>query len=374
MTTGEGTELAQAERTDEEITGALVGRLFEAALGAVDITSVYLGDRLGLYRTLADSGALTSPELAAAAGIHERYAREWMEQQAVTGILEVDDPAKREDERRYSLPAAHAAALVDLDSMYSISPLARAFVAAIQAVPQLMEAFRTGGGVPWSAFGPDMIESQGDFNRPWVLNLLGTKYLPSIEDVHARLQADPPARVADVACGVGWASVAIARAYPKARVDGFDPDGSSIEIARRLAKEQGVEDRVRFEPRDGASIGNEGPYDLAIVIESIHDMAQPVEVLEGIRGSLAPDGTLIVADEKVAESFTAPGDEVERLMYGFSFLVCLPSGLSEQPSAATGTVMRPDTLRRYASQAGFRGVEVIDAIQHDFLRFYRLTP
>jgi 2-polyprenyl-3-methyl-5-hydroxy-6-metoxy-1,4-benzoquinol methylase len=247
-------------------------------------------------------------------------------------------------------------------------------VAATQALPQVMEAFRTGGGIEWSDFGPDMIESQGDFNRPWILNLLGTDYLPSIPDVHDRLQADPPARVADVACGVGWASVAIARAYPKVRIDGFDPDERSIEIARGLAKEAGVGDRVRFEVRDGASIGTEGPYDLAIAIESIHDLSRPVEVLRGIRQGLGTSGILIVADEKVGEAFTAPGDMVERFMYGVSFLVCLPSGLAEQPSAATGTVMRPDTLPRYAEEAGFKSVDILDQVQHDFLRFYQLTP
>lgn len=358
----------------EERTAALVERLFEAALGAVDMVAVYLGDRFGLYRALADSDACTPAQLASRAGIQERYAREWLEQQAVTGIIEVDDPAKPEGERRYSLPPAHAEALIDLDSMYSITPLARAFVAAIQAAPQLMGAFANGGGVPWSAFGSDMIESQGDFNRPWILSLLGTEYLPSIPDVHERLQSDPPARVADVACGVGWASIAIARAYPTVRVDGFDPDETSVEIARRLAEEAGVSDRVRFEVRDGATLGNEGPYDLAIVIESIHDMSRPVEVLAAIRDSLAPTGTLIVADEKVAESFTAPGDPVERLMYGFSFLVCLPAGLSEEHSVGTGTVMRPDTFRRYAGEAGFKEVEILDQVEHDFLRFYQLRP
>jgi 2-polyprenyl-3-methyl-5-hydroxy-6-metoxy-1,4-benzoquinol methylase len=370
------TEVRETEsaQTDEEKTGALVERLFGAALGAIDVVSVYLGDRLGLYRALADTGASTSSELASRAGIHERYAREWLEHQAVTDILDVDDPAKSEGDRRYSLPSAHAEALIDLDSMFSISPMGRSFVAATQALPQVMEAFRTGSGVPWSAYGPDMIESQGDFNRPWVKHLLGTEYLPSVDDVHQRLLADPPARVADVACGVGWASIAIARAYPKVRVDGYDPDESSIDIARRLAKEAGLADRVTFEVRDGATIGNEGPYDLAIVIESIHDLPRPAEVLKGIRQSLTPGGTLIVADENVGESFTAPGNEVERLMYGFSFLVCLPSGLSEQPSAATGTVMRPDTLRRYATEAGFTNVDILDQIQHDFLRFYRLTP
>jgi len=376
MTGEESTETVGGPdaQTDEEKTEALVDRLLEASLGAADIASVYVGDRLGLYRSLAESGASTSADLASRAGIHERYAREWLEQQAVTGILEVDDPAKPGDKRTYSLPSAHGEALVDLDSMYSISPLGRTFVAAFQAVPEVLEACRSGGGVEWSAYGPDMIESQGDFNRPWIVKLLGSEYLPSIPDVHSRLQADPPARVADVACGVGWASVAIARAYPKVTVDGFDLDESSIEIARRLTEEAGVAERVRFDVRDGASIGGMGPYDLAIVIESIHDLSQPVEVLGGFRQSLARGGTLIVADEKVAESFTAPGDAVERLMYGFSLLVCLPSGLSEQPSAATGTVMRPDTLREYATEAGFTTVEILDQIDHDFLRFYRVTP
>lgn len=369
MTGNEG-----VEQTNEERTGALVGRLFEAALGAVDMVSVNLGDRLGLYRSLADAGPSTASELAARTGIHERYAQEWLEQQAVTGILEVDDPATEDRGRSYSLPAAHAEALIDLDSLYSISPLARAFVSAIQTLPQVMEAFRTGGGVPWSDYGPDMIESQGDFNRAWILHLLGTEYLPSIPDVDARLRADPPARVADVACGVGWASVAIARAYPNVTVDGFDPDEHSIEIARRLAEESGVQDRVRFEARDAASLASEGPYDLAVVIEAIHDLSQPVEVLAGIRQALGPNGTLIVADEKVGERFTAPGDAVERLMYGFSFLVCLPAGMAEQPSAGTGTVMRPDTLRRFAREAGFAKADVLEQVEHDFLRFYRLTP
>ncbi len=180
MATEDVTGLAQVEQGDKERAGTLVGRLFEAAIGAVDIASVYLGDRLGLYRALAETGASTPAELASGAGIHERYAREWLEQQAVTGILEVDDPAKPESERRYSLPSAHAEALINLDSMFSISPLARTLVAATQALPQVMDAFRTGGGVEWSDFGSDMIESQGDFNRPWVLNLLGKEYLPGI--------------------------------------------------------------------------------------------------------------------------------------------------------------------------------------------------
>ena len=351
---------------------AFVGRLFEAGLGAFDLLTVYIGDRLGLYPLLAEIGPVTPDEFARKAGIHARYAREWLEQQAVTGILDVDDPSKGEGDRRYSLPTAHAEALNNPDSLLSITPLARTVVSAAQTLPSLLRAYRTGEGVPWAEYGADMIESQGDFNRPWLVKQFGSEFLPSLPDVHERLLAEPPARVADVACGVGWASIAIAKAYPKTRVDGFDPDKGSIEIARRLAKEAGVHDRVSFEVRDGAAVGNQGPYDLAIVIESIHDMSRPVEVLGAIRQSLAPGADLLVADERVADDFTAPGDEVERFMYAASMLVCLPGGLAELPSAGTGTVMRTRTLRDYAKKAGFGDVEVL-AFEPGFLRFYRLS-
>src|SRR5712692_7515082 len=141
-----------------ENTEAFVGRLFEAGLGSFDLLTVYIGDRLGLYSLLAEIGSATPGELAARSGIDERYGREWLEQQAVTGILKVDDPSKAETDRRFSLPAAHAEALIKPDSKFSIAPLARTMVSAAQALPSLLKAYRTGEGVPWAAFGPDMIE------------------------------------------------------------------------------------------------------------------------------------------------------------------------------------------------------------------------
>ncbi len=352
---------------------AFVGRLFEGALGTVDVLTLYIGDRLGLYNALRDGAPMTPAELAAKCSINERYAREWLEQQAVAGILAVEDVSAPEDTRRYSLPEGHALALTDPESPFSIAPLARAFVASAMALPRILDAFRTGGGVSWTDFGADAIEAQGDFNRPWLLSSFATEYLPLIPDVHKRLQADPPAQVADFACGVGWASIAIASGYPNAIVTGFDLDESSIEIARKNAAAKGMADRVAFEVRDIAESSLEGGYDLVVVIEAIHDLSKPVEALTSIRRVLAPDGVAIVADEKTADEFAAPGDEMERLFYGFSVLCCLPAGMSEQPSAGTGTVMRADTMRSYAVQAGFSNVEVLD-IPHDLLRFYRLTP
>lgn len=358
---------------DMERAGGFAERLFGAALGSADVFTTYLGDRLGLYRALAEGGPATAGQLAERAGIHPRYSREWLEQQAVSGILDVHDPAAGEDVRSYSLPAEHAAALVDPESPFSMAPLARALVSAAMVLPKVLEAFKTGGGVAWADYGSDGIESQGDFNRPWLVSDFATTYLPSVPDVHEKLQRDG-ARVADVACGVGWASIAIAREYPGVRVDGFDLDESSVSIARRTAANDGLSDRVTFEVADAADPSLQGTYDLVVVIEAIHDLSRPVEALETIRRILAPGGVAIVADEKVAEKFTAPGDDVERFMYAASVLMCLPAGMSEQPSAGTGTVMRPATFTRYATDAGFRSVEVVESIDHPMLRFYRLEP
>ncbi|MGH3020748.1 MAG: class I SAM-dependent methyltransferase [Gaiellaceae bacterium] len=360
-----------ATDTDVAARDALAERLFGAALGAYEIMTVHLGDRLGLYRALREHGGATSAELAAATSTHERYAREWLEQQAVAGILEVDGAAAPE-ERRYRLPPGHAEVLIDRDSLAHVTPMARFGISFASVLPAVEEAFRTGGGVPWEAYGELGREAQGDANRPLFANLLGSEWLPAIPDVHERLLADPPARVADVACGAGWSTIAVARAYPKVTVDGYDLDESSVELARANLAGTGVEDRVAFQLRDAGDAELAGSYELVTVFEAIHDMSQPVEVLRALRGLVAEDGAVVVMDERVADVFTAPGDEVERLMYTYSVLCCLPVGLADTPSAGTGTVMRTDTLRRYATEAGFADVEVLP-IEHEIFRFYRLV-
>lgn len=361
-----------ATDTDTAQRDELAERLFGAALGAYELMTVHLGDRLGYYRALAERGESTPGELADATGTHERYAREWLEQQAVAGFLEVEDAAAPAEERRFRLPAGHAEVLIDRDSLAHVTPMARFGVSFASVLPAIEEAFRSGGGVPWEDFGELGLHAQGDANRPLFVNLLGSEWLPGIPDVHDRLLADPPARVADVACGAGWSSIAIARAYPKASVDGYDLDEASVEVARANAAEAGIGDRVSFHARDAGDPELAGSYDLVTVFEAIHDMSRPVEVLRALRGLVAEGGAVIVMDERVADTFTAPGDEVERLMYTYSILCCLPVGLADSPSAGTGTVMRTDTLRRYAIEAGFAEVEVLP-VEHEIFRFYRLS-
>jgi hypothetical protein len=351
-----------------EQADALLERMVGSLIGTAELMNVYLGDRLGLYAPLAE-GSLTSSDLAAKAGIAERYAREWLEEQAVAGFLEVDDAAAGAAERTYSLPAEHAMVLLDRDAPTYIAAYARMFVAAAQQLPALMEAYRHGGGVNWRDYGPDMSEGQEFGNRPTYINALAD-WFASIPDVHAKLSEG--ARMADVGCGGGWSSISLARAYPNLVVDGFDLDEPAVERARRNAEATGVADRVRFHAIDPAEADHADGYDLVTAFECIHDMPQPVPVLRAMRSMAGERGTVIVMDENVQPGFVAPGDEIERMMYGFSTLVCLPDGMSHPGSVGTGTVMRPSVFEGYAKEAGFGGVEILP-IDGGFWRFYRLS-
>ena len=351
----------------------LVERLFGNALGAMDLLCVYLGDRLGMYKALADTGPSTSAELASEAGVNERYAREWLEQQAMAGILEAQDPDASDAERRYAVPAGHDEVLLDAGSLNHMAPMAQLLVACALPIHAVLEAFRTGDGVPYADYGADLHEGQARFTRPLFDNLLATDWLPAVPTIHDRLNGDPPARVADVACGLGRSSIAIALAYPKVTVDGIDLDRASIARAQQLLPASGVEDRVAFHCRDAADPELSGRYDLVTIFEALHDMSYPVEVLRTAGALLSDGGRMLVADEKTAERFALDAGDVERLYYGFSVLHCLPVGMVGESAAGTGTVMREDTVRGYAQQAGFADYEVAP-IENDFWRFYLLTP
>jgi protein-L-isoaspartate O-methyltransferase len=355
-----------------EQSTALAERLFQATLATWDIACVYLGHRLGLYRALADIEPATTTELAAAAGLSERYVREWLEQQAVAGLLECENPDAAATTRRFTFPTGHSAVLVEEDDPNFLAPLAQIVIGAMHSIQALAEAFRTGAGVPYADFGPDLRIGQAGMNRNLFLQQLGTDYLPAIGDLHERLLADPPARVADIGCGLGWSGIGIAKAYPNVVVDGFDLDEASVAEAQAIVRDAGVGDRVDIQLRDGADPALAGRYDLVTAFECVHDMSDPVSVLRTMRRLAGADGTVLVMDERVADTFDPAAGDVERFMYGFSVLHCLPVGLEDQPSVGTGTVMRAGTLRGYAQDAGFQDIEVLP-LEHPFFHFYRLV-
>jgi ubiquinone/menaquinone biosynthesis C-methylase UbiE len=354
-----------------DATDALVERLFGATIGALELCSIYLGVELGLYRTLDERGALSAPGLAEAAGIAPRYAHEWLEQQAVAGLVEVDDPGAEPTARRYALPAAHARALARSEDPAHVAPFAHMLVGIGGVLPRVAQAYRTGGGVPYADYGVEFRHGQGHINRPAFTHELPTNWLGAMPDVVARLQGGERPRIADVGCGQGWSTVALARAFPKATVDGLDLDPASIADARRHAADAGVEGSVRFVEGDAGALAAEGPYDLVLILEALHDLARPVDALRAARQALADGGTVLVVDEKVAERFTAPGDEVERMMYGWSVTHCLPTQMTEEPSAALGTALRADSVRELATEAGYAHVDVLP-VENDFFRLYRL--
>lgn len=350
---------------------AIAARIGEMLVSSMDLLTIYMGERLGLYHALRDEGSANAADLARRAGIDQRYAQEWLEQQAAAGIIDVDDAALPADHRRYTLSPAHAEVLLDPESPSLLGPAARFVVGMAHRLPEVMDAYRTGRGVDWADYGPDVVEAQEALNRPQFQHFVGG-WIEALPDISARLRAGA-GRVADVGCGTGWSSIWIARHFPGVAVDGIDVDAGSIERATAHAAREGVVDRVSFVFADAAAAEGAGRYDLVTMFEALHDMPNPVEVLAAARVLLAPGGAVLIVDERTDDVFTAPTDSADRMFYGFSVLACLPNGRISEPSAATGTVMRPSTVERYAREAGFRGFSILPT-EHAQFRFYRLDP
>lgn len=363
--------MARIELTtgDEAKVEALANNLFMACLATMELANVELGLRLGLYEALVGAGAMRPGDLAAKAGIAERYAQEWLEQQAVAGVVDVDDTAKPALERRFTLCNAHAHVLLDDDSDACMKPCAAVVPWVGKAIDIMVEEFRTGAGAAFGLF--DLHDLQAAFTRPVFANHLTQTWLPALTDVQARLSAGDRVRIAEVGCGEGFAAITIARAYPNAQIDGFDLDDASIASARRAAMDAGVSDRTRFEVRDATDPTIAGDYDLVMAIEMLHDVPDPVGILRTMKTLAGASGAILVADERTEDTFTVPTNEMERFFYTFSTLHCLAVSMQDG-GVGTGTLLRTDTLRGYAHDAGFSNVVVLD-VEHPQFVLYRLS-
>lgn len=348
---------------------AYAERVFAASLHTYETFSTYVGLQLGWFAALAER-PMTSAELAAGTGTQERYCREFCELLASLGTLTVESGSSAAD-RVYALPPGPAEVLLDETSLNYVGPLARMAMAAGRRIDDLLAVYRDGGGVSWAEFGDDARESQAAMNRPWYTRRLASA-LAEVADLQATL-GPPGARILDVGCGGGWSTIALARAYPEATLVGLDIDLPSIEAARAAATREGLSDRVHFVVAEGEALPDGEPFDAAFAFECLHDMPRPVEVLAAIRAGVRPGGAVVIMDEAVEHEFAAHGTEIDQCMYAFSLFICLPDGLSSQPSAGTGTVMRRPLLTDYARRAGFTEVTVLPISDFGFFRFYRLS-
>jgi SAM-dependent methyltransferase len=347
---------------------AVADRVLSDTVTTLELLSVHLGLELGLYAALHRDGPATAAELAARAPIAPRYAQEWLEQQTVAGFLTCEDPAAEPGDRRFAVPATVATVLLDEEGGAFLGPLVAMVRGSVDVLDRLLEAYRTGGGVPYEAYGPHIRHGIGRLNGA-TFDAALAGWIGALPDVHDRLVAEPEPRVLDLGCGTGRSAIAIARTYPRATVHGIDLDPASIEDARSAAARAGVADRVTFAVGDAAA-PPEGHYRLVTIFEALHDTGDPVGVLRAARSALDDGGAVYVTDERVAGRFGDGHDVAERLAYGFSVLHCLPATLAEDPVVANGTVLREPTVTRWAADAGLT-LTVLD-VDDPFWRHYRL--
>jgi 2-polyprenyl-3-methyl-5-hydroxy-6-metoxy-1,4-benzoquinol methylase len=354
--------MAIAPVVDAEKVEAFVGKILNDSSAALVTTLAALGDRLGLFKTLATGGPATSAELAARAGINERYAREWLGGMTTAGYL-THDP----DTGRFVLPPEHAAALAEEGGPFFFGGVYEMLLSFSNIIDPLTEAFRRGGGVPQSAYDERFWEGMERFSAGWFDNQLAQAWVPAMPDVQAKLERG--ADVADVGCGRGRALVRLADAFPASRFVGYDVFGPSIESARANARRAGVEARARFDVCD-VSEGLPRQFDVITTFDVVHDAVDPLGLLRSIREGLRPDGIYVCLDINCSESLEGNSGALGAMFHGVSVLYCMTTSLANG-GAGLGTLgLHEHRLREYATVAGFRDVRV--AFQDPFNNLYEL--
>ncbi len=306
---------------------------------------VVMGDRLGLYRSLAGAGPLSPAELAERTGTAERYVREWLNAQAAGGYVEYDP-----DSGRYTLPPEQAVALTEPDSPAYLPGLFQTALGSVLDSPKIAEATRSGAGFGWHEHVHDVHEGCERFFRPSYNAHLISDWLPVLGGVPAKLERG--ALVADVGCGHGASTILMAQAFPNSTFVGSDYHDGSIGTARRRAQEAGVAGRVSFDTAPAAAYGGTG-YDLVTMFDCLHDMGDPVGAARHVRGTLKPDGTWMIVEPHAGDRVEENLNPVGRAYYGFSTLLCTPASLSQEVGLALGAQAGEARIRDVVTAGGF---------------------
>jgi SAM-dependent methyltransferase len=332
---------------DEAALEAFVGRVIVDLGAAMHLPLVALGDRLGLYRALAESGPVTAAELAERTGCAERYLREWLAAQAASGYAAYDP-----DGERFWLTPEQAVALADENHPAFVAGGSLVVTGAAAIVERLEIAFRTGEGVGWHEHHPLLFVGTERFFRPGYIGNLLSAWLPALDDVVEKLQRG--GKVADVGCGFGASTILMAGAFPEADVTGFDYHGPSIEAARGRATEAGVAS-ARFEVASSSDYPGSG-YDLIAFFDCFHDLGDPPAAARHARSALADDGTVLLVEPLAGDRLEDNLTPLGRAFYSASTLVCTPASLAQDGQVALGAQAGEARLRSILEEAGFTRV------------------
>ena len=350
---------------NQEKIDKLSERIINDTNSAMNCLTLYIGHKLDLFNIIRETGPIDSEELSKKTHYSERYLREWLECMTVNGYIEHDPSTNK-----FSLSDEYAVVLCDRDNVAYTIPFVYWIPSLSLALDKLLEAFKTGNGVPYSMYGPDMLYAQGEGNRPMFVNDVA-KWISTMPDIAEKLRSKG-GRVLDVGCGDGWASISLAKSFPLTKVDAVDADSQSIENAKKNVRNEGLENRISLHHSLMEKSEFKEKYDLVMTFESIHDMPYPVEALRKMRKIVSSDGAVLIGDVSMKDTLEEKNDFAGKLYYNFSVLLCLPQSMNHTNSVSTGAAMTSSTFKKYAIESGFSKIEVLP-INHFLWTFYRLT-
>ncbi|HEV3006766.1 MAG TPA: class I SAM-dependent methyltransferase [Pirellulales bacterium] len=330
---------------DQGRLDAFVGKILNDMGAVATGAMVLIGDRLGLYKALAEGGPLTPAELASLTGTAERYVREWLAAQAAAGYVEY-----RPETGKYAMTAEQVLVLADDTSPAFMAGGFEVLASMFKDEPKISEAFHSGRGVGWHEHSPCLFRGTERFFRTGYAAHLVQEWLPALTGLLEKLERG--AKVADVGCGHGASSILMAQAFPNSSFTGFDFHGPSVERARVAAREAGIEERCRFEVADAKSYpGND--YDLVAFFDCLHDMGDPVGAAQHVRQSLGADGTWLIVEPYASDTIEGNLTPVGRIYYAASTMICVPASLSQDGALALGAQAGEALLRQVVMAGGF---------------------
>ena len=331
---------------NEDKMHAFLGKVVEDFGAALSSGLVYIGERLGLYKALADAGKpLTPAELAEKSETNERYVREWLINQAASGYVEYDAASGK-----YTLSPEQKTALTDENSPFYVGGGFYVIKAMLRANERIMDAFKNGGGMLWGEHDPDLFIGVEKFFRPGYAAHLTAEWIPALTGIEKKLKAG--GTVADVGCGHGASTAIMAKAYPNSRFYGFDNHLPSIEHARNSVKDAGISDRVHFEVSDASEIPDH-KYDLICYFDCLHDMGDPAGAMRRAFETLAEDGSCLIVEPMAGNTVEENFNPVGRTFSAASTLCCTSNSLA-LGGPALGAVASEDALREVVTGAGFK--------------------